>query len=82
MAEYKRICLSMQETWIQSLDGEDPLEEEMPPTPVFLPGKVLGQRSPMGYNPWGHKESEITEHVESSNRRLFSRPPMGSISVV
>ena len=63
-AECKRILLSIQETWIQSLGGEDPLEEEMPPTPVFLPGKFLGQRSPMGYNPWGHKEPEITEHVE------------------
>ena len=26
----------MQEAWVQSLDWEDPLEEEMQPTPVFL----------------------------------------------
>ena len=25
------------------------------PTPVFLPGKSLGQRSPVGYSPWSHK---------------------------
>ena len=31
------------------------------PTPVFLPGKFHGQRSLVGYNPWGHKESDITE---------------------
>ena len=28
------------------------------PTPVFLPGKSHGQRSLVGYSPWGHKESE------------------------
>ena len=33
------------------------------PTPVFLPGKFQGQRSLMGYNPWGHKESDMTEHT-------------------
>ena len=25
------------------------------PTLVFLPGKSQGQRSLMGYSPWGHK---------------------------
>ena len=25
------------------------------PTPVFLPGEFPGQRSLVGYNPWGHK---------------------------
>ena len=31
------------------------------PTPVFLPGESLGQRSLVGYSPWGHKESDTTE---------------------
>ena len=35
-----------QGTQVQSLDWEDPLEEEMATTPVFLPGKYHGQRSP------------------------------------
>ena len=30
------------------------------PTLVFLPGKFHGQRSPAGYSPWGHKESDMT----------------------
>ena len=30
------------------------------PTPVFLPGKLHGQRSLVGYNPWGCKESDRT----------------------
>ena len=36
-----------------------------PPTPVFLPGKFHGQRSLVGYNPWGRKESDATEHTRA-----------------
>ena len=35
----------MQETQVQSLVGEDPLEKKRAPTPVFLPGKSHRQRS-------------------------------------
>ena len=38
---------AMQETQVQSLGWEDPLEWQ--PTPVFLPGESLGQRSLVGY---------------------------------
>ena len=31
------------------------------PTPVFLPGESLGQRSLVGCSPWGHTESDTTE---------------------
>jgi len=31
------------------------------PTPVFLPGKVHGQRSKVGYSPSGDKELDMTE---------------------
>ena len=50
-----------QENWAWSLGWKDPLEEEMPPTPVFLPGVFHGQRSLAGCNPWGHKELDMTE---------------------
>ena len=33
------------------------------PTPVLLPGKFHGQRSLVGYSPWGCKESDTTEHA-------------------
>ena len=52
---------AMQETHVLFLDGEDPLEKEWQPTPVFLPRKLHGQRSLMGYSPWGHKMSELAE---------------------
>ena len=31
--------------------------------PVFLSGKSRGQRSLGGYSPWGHEESDRTEHT-------------------
>ena len=56
--------LAMRETQVYSLDGEDPLEKGMAtPTPVFLPGKLHGQGSLMGYRPWGCKESDMTERL-------------------
>jgi len=36
---------AIQETQVQFLGQEDPLEEEMATTPVFLPGESHGQRS-------------------------------------
>jgi len=35
------------------------------PTPVFLPEKSRGQRSLVGYSPWGHKESDTTEQLST-----------------
>ena len=52
---------AMQETWVRSLGWEDPLEKEMATPPIFLPGKSHGQRSLVGYSPWGSKESDTTE---------------------
>ena len=46
---------SVKEIQVQSLVGEDPLEKEMQPAPVFFPGKSHGQRSLAGYSPRGYK---------------------------
>ena len=45
---------------------EEPLEKEWLPTPVFLPGEFHGQRSLVGYSPWGYKESDTTERLTLS----------------
>ena len=42
---------------------EIPWRRKWQPTPVFLPGEFLGQRSLMGYSPWGHKDSDMTEKL-------------------
>ena len=46
---------------VQSLGWEDPLEKEMQPTPVFLPGESHGQRRLVGFRSEGHKGSDMTE---------------------
>ena len=72
---------AMQETHVLFLDGEDPLEKEWQPTPVFLPGKFHGLKSLVGYSPWGRKESDTTERLLSvslsqslSRVQLFETP--------
>ena len=52
---------AMWETQVQSLSQEDPLEIGMGPTPVFWPEEFHGQRSLVGYSPWGRKELDMTE---------------------
>ena len=56
-----------QEMRVQSLSQKDLLEEEMATHLVFLPGKSHGKRSLAGYNPWGHKESDMTEPTEHAH---------------
>ena len=45
--------------------GKIPWRREWQPNPVFLPGKSRGQRSLAGCIPWGHKESDTTEHTRA-----------------
>ena len=48
----------MQETWVQSLGWEVTLEKRKATHSVFWPGEFHGL-----YSPWGHQESDITEHL-------------------
>ena len=41
--------------------GRFPWRRKWQPTPVFMPGKSHGWRSPVGYSSWGRKEAETTE---------------------
>ena len=67
--------LPIQEMWVRSLRWEDALEEEMEPTPVFLPGMTHGQRSLASYLQWGHKVSEKTATKTRCNNRDESHYP-------
>ena len=53
----------MQETQVQSLGWEDPLEKGMTTILLFLPGKSHGQRSAVGYSPRGCKQLDTTKHM-------------------
>ena len=46
---------------------------EWQPTPVFLPGKLHGQRSLAGYCPWGHKELDTTEQLTHTHTHTHTQ---------
>ena len=56
----------MQETWVQSLGREDPLEKGMVTHSSILPGESHGQRSLAGHSKRSHKELETTEQLTLS----------------
>ena len=45
--------------WVRKI----PRRRKCQPTAAFRPGDSHGQRSLEGYSPWGHKESDTTEHT-------------------
>ena len=61
MAQTVKCLPTMQETQVRFLGQEDPLEKEMQPTSVLLPGKSHGWRILVAYSPWGGKELDMTE---------------------
>ena len=52
---------------VGDLGWEDPWRRERLPTPVFWPGEFHGP-----YSPWGCKESDTTEQLSLSRKRLIS----------
>ena len=54
----------MQEMQVRFLGGENPLEEEMVTHSSILTGKIPWTDEPGSYSPWGHKESDTTEHTQ------------------
>ena len=55
------------------------------PTPVFMLGEVHGQRSLVGYSPWGRKESDTTErltHTHTHTQRVQGRAPQVVLEVM
>ena len=46
---------------VKKLPVVQELQEDGQPAPVSLPGESQGQRSLVGYSPWGPKELDTTE---------------------
>ena len=57
---------AMQDTWVPSLDWEDPWRRAWQPTPVFLPEEFPGQRRLLGYNPQDHEESDTIRTISTA----------------
>ena len=53
----------MQETQVQSLGWEDPLEEEMTTCSSILAWRIPWTGEPAGCSPWGRKELDTTERL-------------------
>ena len=66
VAQLRKNLSAVRETWVRSLGWKDPLEKERLPILIFWPGEFHGQRSLVGYSPWGHKESDTTEQLSLS----------------
>ena len=64
---------TMRETWVRSWVGKIPWRSKWQPTPVLLAGKFHGRRSLVGYGPWDHKESDITEQLHSCTHSMKLR---------
>ena len=49
--------------------GKMPWRRKWQPT-LFLPGESHGQKSPVGYSPWGHKDGDVTVEVNSNSSNM------------
>jgi len=58
VAQAVKSLLAMQETQVQSLGWEDPLEKEMATHSSKLAWKIPWIEEPSRYSPQGHKESD------------------------
>ena len=56
----------MRETWVQSLDWEDPLEKRIATHSSILAWRIPWTKSLVGYSLWGHKELDRTERLTLS----------------
>ena len=61
MAQMVKRLPAMRETWVQSLDWEEPLEKEMATYSSILAWKIPWTEDLVGYSPWGRKESDTIE---------------------
>ena len=53
--------------------GKIPWSRKWQPTPVFLPGKSLGQKSLAGYHPGGCKELDMTEQLILTSQHVTKK---------
>ena len=53
------VCLQCRRPRFDSWVGKIPWRRKWQPIPIFLPGKSHGQRSFLGYSPWGHKSQTL-----------------------
>ena len=61
------------ESSVQSLVWEDPLKKGMATQSSIFAWKIpWTEESLVGYSPWGHKESDMTERLSLTQNKIFS----------
>jgi len=68
VAQMVKTLPSMWETWVQSLGREDPLEKGTATHSSILAWRIQWSEEPGGYSPWGHKESNMTEQLNTMTK--------------
>ena len=81
----KRVCLQCRRPGFDPWVGKIPWRRKWQPTLVLLPGKSHGWRSLVGYSPWSHKESDMTERLHftsmwaANHILIHSEPTVSSL---
>ena len=71
MAQTVKILPATQESWVQSLGWEDPLEENLATHSSILAWRIPIDRGAWwAYSPWGGNELDTTEQL-NNNRQTF-----------
>ena len=86
----KKNLPAMQETWVQPLSWEDPLEEGMATHSSILAWRIPRTEEPGGYSPQGCRELVTTEctcahthtHTHTQSTYFSSLPLHGFVSLI
>ena len=61
----------MQEAWVRSQGGQDPLEREVATySSILVRGKSRGQRSLASYSPWGSEK--VGQHLAAEQQEVHA----------
>ena len=71
-AQTVSVCLQCERPGFNPWVGKIPWRRKWQLTPVLLPGKFHGWRSLVGYRPWDHKESDTTEQLHYTYKRILN----------
>ena len=63
VAQMAKNLPAMQETRVQSLGQEDPLEKKMATQSSILAWEIPWKRNLVGYSSWGRKELDMTKQL-------------------
>ena len=67
MAQKVKSLPAMQETWVRSVDWEDPLEKGMATHSSILAWRTPWAEKPVGLNPWGCRKLDKSDRLNNNS---------------